>query len=96
MQDPYPHHRTDEPEQFEVRAKLNLRGGAEFTGVRHHPHGSPTSGLRVCGVDIEFVTPDEADRFASAAQVMAAQMHIAWERNGLLPRSEPTPSAYPL
>lgn len=93
MSNPY---KPETPERFEVQARFNLLGGAEFTGVRNHPHRAPTAGLRVCGVDIEFTTLDEADRFAAAAQVLAAQMHIAWERNGLSPRSAPTPPAYPL
>lgn len=71
------------PERFEVEAKLNLKGTAEFTGVRHHHDKAPTSGMRVCGVDLVFATPAEAEQFASVAMVMANQHHIAWDRNGI-------------
>jgi hypothetical protein len=65
---------------FEVDGRLNLKGHAEFTGVRHRVDGPPSSGLRFCGVDIEFTNPIEADRFAQAARVMADQLRLAIER----------------
>ena len=96
MQHPYG---TPEPapaaERIEVEGRLNLRGTAEFLGVRHHHDKNPTSEMRALGLDLVFDTPEESERFAAAAQVMAAQHHIAWERNGLTPR-QPMPSADPL
>lgn len=78
--------------RFEVEAKLNLKGVAEFTGTRHHPDRAPTSGIRVCGIDVQFDTPAEAERFAAAAQVMAAQHQIAWERTGHAQPRQPAAS----
>ncbi|MGW4426090.1 hypothetical protein [Streptosporangium sp. NPDC004631] len=69
---------------------------AEFLGVHFHSDKAPTSEMRTHGHNLVFDTPDEAQQFAATAQVMAAQHHIAWERNGLLPPSAPSPSAYPL
>lgn len=73
----------------------NVRS-TEFLGIRIHTDKAPTSEMRARGHELVFDTPDEAAEFAAAAQVMAAQHHIAWERNGLLPPSAPSPSAYPL
>jgi hypothetical protein len=82
MQNPYG--TPDTSKRFEVQAKLNLAGTAEFTGVRHYPDDRPpTSGMRVCGIDLQFDDPGEADQFAAAAQVMAAQLHIAHDRNSI-------------
>ena len=72
---------SDSIEPFQVSARLNLKGSAEFTGLRHQVDGTISTGLRVCGVDLTFTDPTEADRFAAAAQVMAAQLHIAHDRN---------------
>lgn len=85
MQDPY---QRTEHKTFSVEGRLNVQGGAEFLGVRNHPDRPPTSALHALGVDLTFVTPQEAAEFAAAAQVMAAQHHIAWERAGLIPSQE--------
>ncbi|MGV9536590.1 hypothetical protein ACWEU6_36175 [Streptosporangium sandarakinum] len=71
--------------RFEVQARLNLAGLAEFAGVRHHHDKAPTSEMRVCGVDLVFNTPEESEQFARAAAVTADQHRIAWQRNGLAP-----------
>ncbi|MEV7006823.1 hypothetical protein [Streptosporangium sp. NPDC051022] len=83
-----PYNRTKPPTTFAVEGRLNLKGAAEFRGVRNHPDRAPTSEIRALGVDLIFETPQEAEAFASAAQVMAAQHHIAWERAGLIPTRE--------
>lgn len=93
---------SKDPEKIPAEARFNASAAhAEFLGVRHHPDRAPTSELRACGVelfsvDLVFATPEESQQFAAAAQVMANQHHIAWERNGLLPPSPSSPSAYPL
>jgi hypothetical protein len=81
-----------EPVKLPVNARINLRGDAEFIGVRHRVDGRPIATIRICGVDIDFESPEESAAFASAAEVTAAQHHIAWERNGLSPVT-PTTSA---
>ncbi|MEU1731412.1 hypothetical protein [Streptosporangium sp. NPDC020145] len=86
MQDPYS--RTTDPVKVSVEARLNLRGDAEFLGVRHHHSRPPTAEVRICGIDLSLVTPEESAALASAAEVLAAQHHIAWERAGLLPTPE--------
>lgn len=84
MINPYGH---TEPVRIGVEARLNLKGDAEFIGVRHHHDRAPTSEMRACGMDLVFETPEESAAFASAAQVMAAQHRIAWERDGCRPAS---------
>lgn len=69
------------PPPFDVTAALNLAGHAEFLGIRIDSDGQPRALLRVCGIDIDFIDTGEADRFASAATVMANQLHIAHDRN---------------
>lgn len=68
--------------RFEVNAQLNLTGVIEFHRVRHHTDGRlPTSEITICGIPVTFATPEESDQFAAAAQIMASQHHIAWDRN---------------
>ncbi|MEV0968482.1 hypothetical protein [Microtetraspora glauca] len=75
------HDPTGAPETFEVTGRLNLKGAAEFLGIRHQMTGKPVATLRVLGVDLDFTDTAEADRFAQAAMVMANQLHIAHDRN---------------
>ncbi|MEU0516619.1 hypothetical protein [Streptosporangium sp. NPDC006007] len=84
---------SKDPEKIPAEARFNASAAhAEFLGVRHHPDRAPTSELRACGVelfsvDLVFATPEESAAFASAAQVLAAQHRIAWERDGRRPAS---------
>jgi hypothetical protein len=82
--------------RIEIEGHLNLKGIAEFRGVRVHPDRAPTSELRAFGMDLVFDTPAQAEQFAAAAQVMAAQLQIAWERNGYAEKRPPAPQADPL
>ena len=79
---PHANNPYNEQPRFEVKAKLNLCGDIEFIGVRYHTDGRlPTSELDLCGIPVAFATPEDSDRFAQAAVVMANQHHIAWDRN---------------
>lgn len=53
----------------------------EFLGIRVEDGGHPVAAIRAHGEELQFDDVDEADQFASAAQVMAAQLHIAHDRN---------------
>ena len=66
---------------FQVKGRLNIQGGAEFLGIRHHIDGAPTSTIRVWGIEIDFTNPAEADQFAQQARVMADQLRLAQERS---------------
>lgn len=52
----------------------------QFTGIRHHLPGPPTAGLRIGDTEVQL-TVDQADQLASAATVMAAQLHMAADRD---------------
>lgn len=77
---PYSDRAEDQP-RFQINAKLNLKGIAEFTGV--NLIDGPSAGLRVCGIELRFTDLAEADAFAAAAQIMANQLHIAHDRNAV-------------
>lgn len=66
---------------FQVSAHLDVTAPIEFLGVFNRVDGPPVGKIRLFGVPFEFTQLSQADDFAAAAQTMAAQLHVAHERN---------------
>jgi hypothetical protein len=65
---------------FEVSARFSLSGPAEFIGVHRHLNRQPSAILRVCGIDLEFSTPQQSSAFAAAAAELSAEHKRAVSR----------------